>query len=142
MGATGVVPPPAVRHALRSEPKEASTAIGKAFEAARQTNSEARLVEWCRLLVLDSGLRLPETGTHLEMLRTSLDEPAFQVSVAVRAVVYYTMLTCMLPLFMPDRHMDLLRGMVTGAIAPARVKGDTTMACPRRASRRQPSIIG
>jgi len=32
--------------------------------------------------------------------------------------------------------------MVTGAMAPARVKGVTTTGCPRRASRRAPSIIG
>jgi len=32
--------------------------------------------------------------------------------------------------------------MVTGAMAPASVKGVTTTAWPRRARRRQPSIIG
>ena len=32
--------------------------------------------------------------------------------------------------------------MVTGAMAPASVKGVTTRPCPRRASRIQPSSIG
>ena len=32
--------------------------------------------------------------------------------------------------------------IVTGAMAPASVKGVTITACPRRISRRQPSIIG
>jgi hypothetical protein len=32
--------------------------------------------------------------------------------------------------------------MVTGAIAPASVKGVTNTACPRRIIRKHPSIIG